>query len=160
MVKTKEELERYFKEYYSMIYRVAFSQLKNHADAEDITQEMFIKIIKSEDEFESAEHEKAWIIRAAINMCRDLLKSGWHKSFVGLDEVPEQEKAYYDNPYVKTDDILWQVLQLPEKFRNCIYLFYYEDNSIKEIAQILEMPENTVKTNLRRGRELLKKMLK
>jgi RNA polymerase sigma-70 factor (ECF subfamily) len=160
MVRTKEELERYFKEYYGMIYRVAFSQLKNHADAEDITQEMFIKIIKSEDEFESAEHEKAWIIRAAINMCRDLLKSGWHKSFVGLDEVPEQEKAYYDNPYVKTDDILWQVLQLPEKFRNCIYLFYYEDNSIKEIAQILEMPENTVKTNLRRGKELLRKMIK
>ena len=137
MGETKERLEQIFRDYYQLIYRVAFSQVKNHADAEDITQEVFLKIIRHDMRYQSMEHERAWIVRVTINLCRDLLKSKWHK----------------------TDDMMWAVLQLPEKYRNCLYLFYYEDYSIKEIAQSLEMPENTVKTNLKRGRQALKEFL-
>lgn len=159
MAGTKERTEQLFCEYYSMVYRVAFSQIKNHADAEDITQEVFFKLLKHEMKYQSIEHEKAWIIRVTLNQCRDLLKSKWKKTSVGIDAVPENEKTYYKNPYVKEDETLWAVLQLPEKYRNCLYLFYYEDYSIKEIAESLEMQENTVKTNLKRGREALKKLL-
>ena len=159
MAETKERIEKLFCEYYSLVYRVAFSQIKNHADAEDITQEVFLKLLHNDMKFENIEHEKAWIIRVTLNQCKDLLKSKWKKSSVFVDAVPEPEKMYYKNPYVKEDETLWAVLQLPVKYRNCLYLFYYEDYSIKEIAESLEMQENTVKTNLRRGRGALKKIL-
>lgn len=142
-----------------MIYRVAFSQVKNHADAEDITQEVFLKIIRHDMRYQSMEHERAWIVRVTINLCRDLLKSKWHKTSVSMEEVSEAQRGSCENFTEIQDDMMWAVLQLPEKYRNCLYLFYYEDYSIKEIAQSLEMPENTVKTNLKRGRQALKEFL-
>ena len=142
-----------------LIYRVAFSQVKNHADAEDITQEVFLKIIRHDMRYQSMEHERAWIVRVTINLCRDLLKSKWHKTSVSMEEVSEAQRGSCENFTEIQDDMMWAVLQLPEKYRNCLYLFYYEDYSIKEIAQSLEMPENTVKTNLKRGRQALKEFL-
>ena len=155
----KRELEQIFRDYYQLIYRVAFSQVKNHADAEDITQEVFLKIIRHDMRYQSMEHERAWIVRVTINLCRDLLKSKWHKTSVSMEEVSEAQRGSCENFTEIQDDMMWAVLQLPEKYRNCLYLFYYEDYSIKEIAQSLEMPENTVKTNLKRGRQALKEFL-
>lgn len=159
MGETKERLEQIFRDYYQLIYRVAFSQVKNHADAEDITQEVFLKIIRHDMRYQSMEHERAWIVRVTINLCRDLLKSKWHKTSVSMEEVSEVQRGSCENFTEIQDDMMWEVLQLPEKYRNCLYLFYYEDYSIKEIAQSLEMPENTVKTNLKRGRQALKEFL-
>ena len=159
MGETKERLEQIFRDYYQLIYRVAFSQVKNHADAEDITQEVFLKIIRHDMRSQSMEHERAWIVRVTINLCRDLLKSKWHKTNVSMEEVSEAQRGSCENFTEIQDDMMWAVLQLPEKYRNCLYLFYYEDYSIKEIAQSLEMPENTVKTNLKRGRQALKEFL-
>ena len=156
---TKERLEQIFRDYYQLIYRVAFSQVKNHADAEDITQEVFLKIIRHDMRYQSMEHERAWIVRVTINLCRDLLKSKWHKTSVSMEEVSDAQRGSCENFTEIQDDMMWAVLQLPEKYRNCLYLFYYEDYSIKEIAQSLEMPENTVKTNLKRGRQALKEFL-
>ena len=158
MGETKERLEQIFRDYYQLIYRVAFSQVKNHADAEDITQEVFLKIIRHDMRYQSMEHERAWIVRVTINLCRDLLKSKWHKTSVSMEEVSEAQRGSCENFTEIQDDMMWAVLQLPEKYRNCLYLFYY-DYSIKEIAQSLEMPENTVKTNLKRGRQALKEFL-
>ena len=159
MGETKERLEQIFRDYYQLIYRVAFSQVKNHADAEDITQEVFLKIIRHDMRYQSMEHERAWIVRVTINLWRDLLNSKWHKTSVSMDEVSEAQRGSCENFTEIQDDMMWAVLQLPEKYRNCLYLFYYEDYSIKEIAQSLEMPENTVKTNLKRGRQALKEFL-
>ena len=159
MGETKERLEQIFRDYYQLIYRVAFSQVKNHADGEDITQEVFLKIIRHDMRYQSMEHERAWIVRVTINLCRDLLKSKWHKTSVSMEEVSEAQRGSCENFTEIQDDMMWAVLQLPEKYRNCLYLFYYEDYSIKEIAQSLEMPENTVKTNLKRGRQALKEFL-
>lgn len=159
MGETKERLEQIFRDYYQLIYRVAFSQVKNHADAEDITQEVFLKIIRHDMRYQSMEHERAWIVRVTINLCRDLLKSKWHKTSVSMEEVSEAQRGSCENFTEIQDDMMWAVLQLPEKYRNCLYLFYYEDYSIKEIAQSLEMPENTVETNLKRGRQALKEFL-
>ena len=76
-----------------------------------------------------------------------------------MEDVSEAQRGSCENFTEIQDDMMWAVLQLPEKYRNCLYLFYYEDYSIKEIAQSLEMPENTVKTNLKRGRQALKEFL-
>ena len=91
MGETKERLEQIFRDYYQLIYRVAFSQVKNHADAEDITQEVFLKIIRHDMRYQSMEHERAWIVRVTINLCRDLLKSKWHKTSVSMEEVSEAQ---------------------------------------------------------------------
>ena len=159
MGETKERLEQIFRDYYQLIYRVAFSQVKNHADAEDITQEVFLKIIRHDMRYQSMEHERAWIVRVTINLCRDLLKSKWHKTSVSMEEVSEAQRGSCENFTEIQDNMMCAVLQLTEKYRNCLYLFYYEDYPIKEIAQSLEMPENTVKTNLKRGRQALKEFL-
>lgn len=152
----ERELEKYFKKYCSLIFRVAFAEVKSHADAEDVLQETFIKLLRYHPVFESEEHEKAWLIRTAINLSKDLLKSKWQQATVGIDTVPNEEKTYMKVPYLEQDDTLWRVLALAEKYRQPLYLFYYEDYSVREIAHILDMPESTVKTNLRRGREILK----
>lgn len=141
------------------MYRVAFMQMKRHADAEDVSQEVFVRLLRYEPQFESKEHEKAWFIRTTVNLCRDVMKSKWNSTTVSIEKIPEQEKAYFHLPKEMEDETLWEVMELPEKYRDCLYFFYYEDYSIKEIAQLLGMPENTVKTNLKRGREALKKRL-
>lgn len=157
---TKEQMERYFKEYYPLAYRIAFSQVRNRADAEDISQEVFIRLLLHGQEYGSGEHEKAWMIRVTLNLCKDLQKSKWQKSRVGMEAVPERELEQSELPFLKEDETLALVLELSENYKNCLYLFYYEDYSIKEIAEIMGMQENTVKTNLRRGREKLKELLK
>lgn len=156
---TRQVFETYFKEQYSLVYRVAFMQMKSHADAEDVVQEVFVRLLKYQPQFTDKEHEKAWFIRTAVNICKDIAKSKWHSTTVSIDKVPENEKEYFHAPFVKEDETLWAVMELPEKYRDSLYFFYYEDYSIKEIAQLLKMPENTVKTNLRRGKEALKKAL-
>ena len=156
---TRQLFETYFKAYYSLIYRIAFMQMKGHADAEDVAQEVFVRLLKHQPVFENENHEKAWFVRTTVNLCKDVIKSKWHSATVSMDKIPEHEKSYFHLSYVKEDETLWAVMELPEKYRNCLYFFYYEDYSIREIARILEIPENTVKTNLKRGREALKKVL-
>lgn len=154
---TRQVFETYFKEQYSLVYRVAFMQMKGHADAEDAVQEVFVRLLKYQPQFEDKEHEKAWFIRTTINICKDIMKSKWRSTTVSIDKIPESEKSHFPRSFVKEDEMLWSVLELPDKYRDCLYFFYYEDYSIKEIAQLLKVPENTVKTNLKRGREALKK---
>ena len=156
---TRQVFEQYFRKQYSLVYRVAFMQMKGHADAEDVAQEVFLRLLKYAPEFENEEHEKAWFIRTAVNICKDIQKSKWRSATVSIDGIPENEKQYFHLPYKKEDETLWAVLELPEPYRDCLYFFYYEGYAIKEIAQILKMPENTVKTNLKRGRETLRRTL-
>lgn len=147
------------KKYQSMLYRVAFSNLRNRADAEDAVQETFLRYFKGNQEFESEEHAKAWFLRVTLNICHDMTRSAWMQKIVSIEELPEW-KQDFQVPYVEMDETLWQVLELPITYRNPLYLFYYEDYSIREIGEILGMQENTVKTRLRRGRELLKEKLR
>lgn len=141
------------------MYRIAFMYMKDHADAEDVLQEVFLRLLKYQPQFEGSEHEKAWFIRTTINICKDIIKSKWRSTTISMEKIPECEKIYFQLPYTKEDETLWAVLELPEKYRNCLYFFYYEGYSIKEIAGILKISENTVKTNLKRGREALKSVL-
>lgn len=154
------EHKHQYDKYRDMLYRVAFSNLKNKADAEDAVQEVFIRILRHNPVFKNEEHEKAWMIRTVINICKDMLKSAWNKNTISLDEVPQQEKEHFYLPYLEPDETLWVVMGLPEHYRNALYLFYYEDYSIQEISDILSIPASTVKTHLHRGREAVKIFLR
>ena len=134
------QLEEYFRKYYHVCSRVAYTMVKNRADAEDIAQETLLRLLLYCPKFKNAEHEKAWIIRTVINLCKDLLKSKWHTSTVGMESVPKEGKPYWYGTAADSDETL-------------------EDYSIREISGILQVPENTVKTHLKRGREALKQKL-
>ena len=147
-------------EYQTMLYRIAFSNLKNQADAEDTVQEAFLRYMKDEKPIANREHEKAWLIRTTIHICTDILKSSWHRKTVALEESVAVQAQKECLPYqVKDDRTLEAVLRLPVHYRNPIYLFYYEDYTIQEIAGVLNEKEGTIKTRLRRGREEVKKIL-
>ena len=135
--------------YGDMVYRLAISRTRKKEDAEDIFQEVFLKLSKKMPEFESQIHEKAWLIRVTINTAKNVVSSGWFKNVVALDqEIKFEEK--------EKEDVYYEVLNLPAKYRTIIHLFYYERLTIKEIAQIVGLNENTVKTRLARAKERLK----
>ncbi len=141
--------------YFNTVYKLALSQTKSTASADDVTQEVFLRYIKSEKDFESEEHLKAWLIRVTLNCSKSTFTSSWFKKTVPLSEevdipVEMQEKS----------DIYYAVLELPPKYKAVIHLFYYEDLSVSQIAKYLNQKESTVKSQLHRGRELLKEKLK
>ena len=157
----KEQRWNYLvEEYQTMLYRIAFSNMRNRADAEDAVQEAFLRYMKDEKPILNREHEKAWLIRTTIHICMDILKSSWRQKTVALNESLMAETKNVYLPYqIKDDKTLEAVLKLPMHYRNPIYLFYYEDYSIQEIAGVLNEKEGTIKTRLRRGREEVKKIL-
>ena len=135
--------------------RLCLIRLKNEADTEDIFQNVFLKYALSCVDFESAEHEKAWFIRVTINACKDLLKSFFRSRTVPLEELLEQP-AQVPRDYT---DVLEAVLTLPQKYRDVVYLYYYEGYGAEEIGQLLRKSVNTVYTWLTRARKLLREKL-
>ncbi len=149
-----EQAERLVNAYADTILRLSYTYLKNTDDAQDICQTVFVKLLAEPREFDSAEHERAYILRMASNACKDLLKSPWRKRTCGLEtvlEVPAPEAA--------DGSILEAVNALPANYRTVIYLFYYEGYQATEIASILGVPAATVHTRLARGRAKLKDLL-
>jgi len=138
-----------------MLKRICVCHLKNNADAEDIFQEVFLKYMLYEKTFESSEHEKAWFIRVTANACKDHLKSLFRHPTLPLEVISEETASM--EPEHK--EILEAVLSLPSKYKNAIYLHYYEGYSAAEIANILKIKENTVYSHLSRGRAILKEKL-
>lgn len=151
-MRSEQDAKRAIDLYADMIRRICLLHLKNHEDTEDVFQEVFLKYILHSDVFENAEHEKAWFIRVTINACKDLLKSLFRRRTVPLDVLSE-EAASVGPEY---SEILELVLSLPVKYKDTIYLHYYEGYTAREIGELLNKKENTVYSLLSRGRELLK----
>ena len=150
-IKGKDAFSFAFKQFTDTVYRVAVHNTENFSDAEDITQEVFIKLLETNKVFRDSEHIKAWLIRVTINMCRDKMKKSGRETLV--------ENVFpYKSGEEKTD-ILEAVKALPENYRNTIYLHYYEGYTAKEIGKILDAKENTVLSWLSRGRDDLRKEL-
>jgi len=147
--------ERMIKKYFDTVYRLALSQMQDKHRADDVLQEVFIRYIKTDKVFESEEHLKAWLIRVTLNCCKSIYLSSWFKKTVPLTE---ESDLYFEIP--EQNDVYFAVLKLPQKYKAVIHLFYYEDLSVKQIAEYLGMKEATVKSQLHRGREMLKTMLK
>ena len=152
-----EDLIKYFNLYSKMVYRLAFIQLKTREQAEDILQDVFIKLMGQSTSFESDEHVKAWLLKTTINCCKDYWKSAWFRKRVSLEETSEATTTSHTN--TTYGFVTECVKRLPIKYRQIIHLYYYEEYSLSEIAHILALNENTVRTRMSRGRQLLKKYL-
>ncbi|NLN81007.1 MAG: sigma-70 family RNA polymerase sigma factor [Clostridiales bacterium] len=150
---TNDVVTKALQKYSDMVRRICFMYLHNREDVEDVFQEVFLKLLQTNIVFKSEEHEKAWLCRVTINKCKDLCKSFWRKN---VDSIEDREIPFVDRA---ERDVLQAVLSLPKKFKDVIYLFYYEDYSVKEISEMLDQKENTVYSNLHRARKLLKQKL-
>lgn len=140
--------------YADTILRLSYTYLKNTHDAQDICQTVFVKLLTHPQEFESVEHEKAYILRMTANACKDMLKSPWRRKTCGLEVA-----ANVPAPQAEDGSVLAAVNKLPVRYRSVIYLFYFEGYQAAEIGTILGIPTATVHTRLSRGREKLKTML-
>ncbi|MFA6940042.1 MAG: sigma-70 family RNA polymerase sigma factor [Clostridiaceae bacterium] len=149
---TKEEVSAAVDKYADMVRRICFLYLRNHADVEDVFQEVFLKYFLNINSINDEEHLKAWLCRVTFNKCKDLSKSFWRKKVVSIEnlEIPYEGMK-------EPDEIVKAVFQLPPEYKEVIYLHYYEDLTIPQIAEIIQKNTNTVYTHLRRAKEILKK---
>ncbi len=154
---TKDYISDLLDKYGDMVLRIAYTYLKNRADAEDIVQDVFLRIIDKKPSFNDENHEKSWLIRATINMCKNKVNMFWNKNKCSIDDV--QEFAVSDK--YNTDTSVFQaVMALGEKYRVVVYMYYYEGYSTPEIANVIEKSETTIRSLLHRARNKLKDMLK
>ena len=141
--------------YGDRLYAAAFNITRQHQDAEDAVQEALLRLFRSDKEFESEEHIKAWLIRVTINIAKSTCTSFWHRNRVPyedyMDDIPFEDE--------NDKDLMEAVLSLPDKYRIIVHLYYYEGYKTREIADTLKLSENTVKTRLLQSRKLLKTKL-
>ena len=140
--------------YGPLVLRTAFGLVKNMQDAEDIAQEVFLTLLKKDPAFDGPDHQQAWLLRCTINRCKSHFRSVWQSRTDGLDET-------LSIPFTPAEsEVMKAVRDLPMKYRQVIYLHYIQGSSTAEIAKLLELNQNTVLSQLARGRAMLKKTLK
>lgn len=152
----KLPVEILIEKYKNNIYAVAFNICKNKHDAEDVVQDTFIQYLSHKKDFQSEEHIRAWIIRVAINKAKNKNNLFFRRNSLPLEDYINTLTFESD----ETQELFETVMKLPEKYRIVIHLFYYEDYSVQEIANILKITQSNVKVRLSRGRLLLRKTLK
>ena len=149
-----KDIVEIYERHVNTVYRVCFSYMKNTIDTEDTVQNTFMQLLKSDIKFESTEHEKAWLIVTASNICKNHLRHWWQKRN-NLDD--------YDNlrteQSFEIDETLEAVMALPDKYKSTIYLYYYEGYDSTEIAAMLKKPQSTIRNYLHKGRNLLREKL-
>ncbi len=140
------------------LYRIARTYCRHHADAEDVVQTAFMKLYETDTIFQDDEHMKKWLIRVTANEAKNLCTSFWKRNVVPLESSGTDQP--YDFPSPENSDLYDAVMKLPNKYKMVIHLYYYEDYSVKEIAEILQRKETTIQTQLMRARKQLKIKLK
>ncbi|MCI8808205.1 MAG: sigma-70 family RNA polymerase sigma factor [Oscillospiraceae bacterium] len=151
---TQEQRTQVVERWGDMVYRLALARTASVPDAEDIFQEVFLRYFRHEERFHSDEYRKAWLLRCTLNRCKSLLSSPWRRRIVPLETA---EEVGVEDDY---REVYSAVLSLPEKYRAVIHLHYFEGLSVAEMAAALDSTEGTVKSQLSRGRALLRDMLK
>ncbi len=139
----------------NMVYRIALHYFASPPDAEDAVQEVFLRLFTYQKPFESEEHLRRWLIRVTVNVCKDMLKSRWRKKRVPLDSVAEL--PVFDR--TEDLDLYRAVMALPERYRTVLDLFYYEELSTGEIAEVMGLTVSATTTRLSRARSALKETL-
>lgn len=147
-----KEFKTIYNNYGEMLYRIAYVYLANPDDTEDVLQDVFISFLQNLNKFKSDEHKKAWLIRATQNKSINLLKASSRKH-INIEDIQLQSFESNDELHI---DILKQIIALDEKYKTVVILYYYNDYSVSEIAQILKISKSAVKMRLKRSRELLK----
>lgn len=171
-----EQLDGIILRHKDMVYRIAMLRMKNRADADDVFQEVFVRLVRHAAKLQSDEHIKAWLIRVTINCCNSFHSDSFRKKTVSYDDALYKEAddldvgeaAAEDAAFAQSDcygveeegGVLDAVKRLPGAYRDVIYLFYYEDLSVRDIARTLGTSEGAVKMRLSRARGMLKDRLK
>lgn len=151
---TEERFCALAKKHMDMIFRIAFNYLKDRSEADDVTQNVLLKLLDVKKEFESDEHIKYWLIRVTINESKKTLRSPWRNT-----EPIEDYASTLAFSTPEHGEVFYALMELPQKYRMVLYLHYYEEYSSGEISRVLKIPQSTVLTHLSRGRELLRKKL-
>lgn len=152
----RQPVQQLIERYQNSLYAAAFNTCQNQMDAEDVVQETFVQYYTSRKEFESEQHIRAWLLRVVINKARNINRTFWKKNKCSQEDYIETLTF----PNSQSRDLFEEVMKLPDKYRIVIHLFYYEDYSVREIADILKLSESNVKVRLSRGRALLRDSLK
>ena len=152
---TEEQFSHLAKQYLDTVFRLDFNYTKSQTEADDVTQEVLIKLYRTDKEFESEKHIKHWIIRVTINECKKAFLSPWKR----IEPIEDYASTLsFSSP--EHSELFYAVMDLPKKYRVPIFLHYYEDYSCEEISSFLRIANATVRTRLRRGREMLKTKIK
>ena len=151
LLRTDKEIAEIYIRHSKTVYHVCFTYMKNAADTEDAVQDTFYQLIKSGPALDNEEHEKAWLIRTASNICKNVLRHWWRRR--------ESIEDYHDlqsHEEIETDDVFQAVMALPDKYKAVVYLYYYEGYTSVEIAGILKKPQSTVRNYWHDARAILK----
>ena len=155
-LRTDEDFEAFYKKHRQFVFRLCLSYMKDHAEAEDIAEDVFVKVLQGKTIFTDDEHERKWLCVTSINMCKNRLKS-WKRTRVSpIDEI--DEISVYEN-FGEESDLLGVIRKLPEKYKDVILLYYYQGYKTDEIAKMLKRPPSTVRGQIRDARNLLKEIL-
>lgn len=136
---------------FPMVWHICLAYMRNQQDAEDALQETFLRMMKSEKTFGDEEHERAWLIVTTQNVCKNMLKSWWHKR----EAIEDHESNMTTKPY-EVDSTLQMVMELPDKYKIPIYMYYYLEYDSAEIARILHKPKSTIRNYLSEARKKMK----
>ena len=147
--------EEFYERNYKMVYRICFTYMKNRSEAEDCTEDVFVKVLTGNFSFNDETHEKKWLTVTAINLCKDKLKHWFRRMVSPIEDVEEPEGEQIPEP----DETLELVMKLPAKYKDVIYLHYYMDFKTDEIAVMLHKPPSTVRNHLSEARAILKKQI-
>lgn len=150
---TSDEISDIYNRHIKMVYRVCYSYMKNAFDTENAVQDTFLKLISSKKKLESLEHEKAWLIRTASNICKNYLRHWFYKH----DDIDAHSDFVYEEP--KFDEVFEIVMNLPDRYKTVIYLYYYEGYNSVDIAKMLRKPTSTIRNQLMQARKLCKERL-
>ena len=154
LLRTDREIAVIYSRHVKTIYRICYTYMKNSTDTEDIVQETFIKFMKSGGAFENEDHEKAWLIRTATNLCIDSLRHWWRKR-----ENLEDYENTLGTDNLQKDYTLEAVMSLPDKYKTVVYLYYYDGYTSVEISRILSKPQSTIRNYLHEARNILRTTL-
>lgn len=151
---TTENFDGFYRRNFDLVYRTCFAYMKNKADAEDLTSDVFVKALSGHFIFNDLSHERKWLVTVSINLCKDRLKSWWKKKTSAIDD-----DVFEIGKNDKKDELLELILKLSPKYKDVIILHYYMGYKTDEVAAILKKPSSTVRNNLKEAREILKKDL-
>lgn len=155
-MRTQKEILDSYEKYYEMIWRICLMQFGNSHDAYDATQETFIRLMNSSKSFRSGEHEKAWLIRVAVNYCKDVMKSSHRKREVALDTGKPPEAGMVPDEYAEVYETM---MGLPKEYRLILYLHFYEGYTLKEIAGMMKINPSTLRSRFAKAKELMREYI-
>lgn len=150
-----EAFEMFYERNYKLVYRVCYTYMQNSYEAEDITEDTFVKVLTGKFVFNDEAHEKAWLTVTAMNLCKDKLRSWWHKKTTPIEQMDEAVHSQE----IEHDETLDTVMKLPTKYKDVVYLYYYMGYKTEEIAKLLHKPSSTIRNNLMDARKILKNKL-